>query len=200
MVRCLYRVVLFRKQYPIWFIVIVARRRPSDLSMSAYFDVAPDSADQSTLLTQKLAESQSVTGPLCFFRRTLHNSPVRDVVVCPTCKLSQFESGNDKCLRCHRSLGITYIEIFPSGPHARLDCRCRVNKSAEIGKLIRRLRLRRGITQAALASRTGIHRTYLSRAECGRVIPSILALMEIANVLGIDKIMLRVRSRAPNRA
>ena len=35
----------------------------------------------------------------------------------------------------------------------------------EVGGLIRRLRSRREITQAALASLTGIHRTYLSRAE-----------------------------------
>lgn len=49
------------------------------------------------------------------------------------------------------------------------------------------------MTQAMLATLTGIHRTYLSRAERGQVIPSIIALMQIAGALGVDKVMLRVR-------
>ena len=66
----------------------------------------------------------------------------------------------------------------------------------DLGRFIRRLRLRRGMTQATLASATvtGISRTYLSRVENGRVLPSFLALIEIAAVLGIDKITLRIRS------
>jgi transcriptional regulator with XRE-family HTH domain len=64
----------------------------------------------------------------------------------------------------------------------------------EVGGLIRRLRSRREITQAALASLTGINRTYLSRAERGKVMPSIIALMQIAHALEVDKVLLRVRS------
>ena len=50
------------------------------------------------------------------------------------------------------------------------------------------------MTQATLASLTGINRTYLSRAERGKVLPSIVALMQIAHALEVDKILLRVRS------
>ncbi|WP_433969604.1 helix-turn-helix domain-containing protein [Tunturiibacter gelidiferens] len=64
----------------------------------------------------------------------------------------------------------------------------------EVGRLIRRLRSRRGITQAELALLTGIHRTYLSRAERGQVVPSVIALIQILGALGVDKILLRVRS------
>jgi transcriptional regulator with XRE-family HTH domain len=46
------------------------------------------------------------------------------------------------------------------------------------------MRLRRGISQANLASATGIHRTYLSRAENGQVLPSVTVLIEIAGALG----------------
>jgi transcriptional regulator with XRE-family HTH domain len=56
------------------------------------------------------------------------------------------------------------------------------------------LRFRRDITQAELASLTGIHRTYLSRAERGQVMPSIIALLQIARALDVDKLLLRVRS------
>lgn len=66
----------------------------------------------------------------------------------------------------------------------------------EVGGLIRRLRSRHGITQEALASLTGIHRTYLSRVERGRVAPSISTLMQIASAVGVDKVLLRVRQQS----
>jgi DNA-binding XRE family transcriptional regulator len=124
----------------------------------------------------------------------LHVPQVRDFVVCPVCQLSQFERGNATCLRCHHSLGITYIEIFPANPNASLYCGRPIDMQMGVGGVIRRLRLRRGITQEALASLTGIHRTYLSRAERGRIVPSVIALMQIVSALGVDKISLRVRS------
>jgi transcriptional regulator with XRE-family HTH domain len=49
------------------------------------------------------------------------------------------------------------------------------------------------MTQAELASLTEINRTYLSRAERGKVMPSVVAMMQIAGALGVDKILLRVR-------
>lgn len=125
---------------------------------------------------------------------TLHVSTIRETVVCPTCQLKQFERGNGKCRRCHHSLGFTYIEINHQTPLAPPTSHTVVTIRKEVGGLIRRLRSRRDITQAALASLTGIHRTYLSRAERGQVMPSIIALMQIAHALGVDKILLRVRN------
>jgi hypothetical protein len=49
----------------------------------------------------------------------LHVSTIRETLVCPVCQLSQFEPGNGKCRRCHRSLGLAYIEIFATNPIAR---------------------------------------------------------------------------------
>jgi DNA-binding XRE family transcriptional regulator len=109
-------------------------------------------------------------------------------------KIKQFERGSDRCRRCHHPLGVNYIELFvptlPDCPKARSP----VATGIELGGLMRRLRSRRGMTQDALASLTGVHRTYLSRAERGQVVPSIISLMRIARALGVDKILLRVRS------
>jgi DNA-binding XRE family transcriptional regulator len=91
-------------------------------------------------------------------------------------------------------LGLTYIEIFLSNRPAPFKPQRPLAKRSEIGSLIRRLRSRRGITQAELAALTGIHRTYLSRAERGQVVPSVIALIQIVGALGVDKILLRVRS------
>jgi DNA-binding XRE family transcriptional regulator len=107
--------------------------------------------------------------------------------------LTQFERGSGNCRRCHQSLGITYIEIFLPNPLDCRDLKSRATLQLEVGAIMRRLRLRRAITQAALASLTGIHRTYLSRAERGQVMPSLIAMMRIAGALGVDKIMLRER-------
>jgi DNA-binding XRE family transcriptional regulator len=110
------------------------------------------------------------------------------------CQLSQFERGSGRCRRCHNSLGLTYIEIILSNPLARLNSRRPIAMRIKVGGIIRRLRSRRGITQAELASLTGIHRTYLSHAERGQVEPSISALIRIVSALGVDKILLRVSS------
>jgi DNA-binding XRE family transcriptional regulator len=116
--------------------------------------------------------------------------------VCPNCQLKQYERGSGTCRRCHSKLGVSYLEVYLSSSLAPLTSQNEIAIRKEVGGLIRRLRSRRGITQAGLASLTDIHRTYLSRAERGRVMPSIIALIQIAHALEVDKILLRVRSPA----
>jgi DNA-binding XRE family transcriptional regulator len=125
---------------------------------------------------------------------TLHISTLRETVVCPFCQLKQFERGNGKCRLCRHSLGITFLEIQLPDSLVSFSTQTEAAIRKEVGGLIRRLRSRRDITQAALASLTGIHRTYLSRAERGQVMPSVIALMQIGRALEVDKILLRVRS------
>jgi DNA-binding XRE family transcriptional regulator len=122
----------------------------------------------------------------------LYLSTVRDSIICPACQMKQFERGNGKCRRCHRSSGFTYIELYL--PNDALNPQPVTAVRIEIGRLMRLLRSRRGITQAALSSLTGLNRTYLSRVECGQVMPSLISLIRIAHALGMNKIMLRVRS------
>ena len=118
-----------------------------------------------------------------------------DAVICPACQLNQFNRGNGKCRRCHRPLGLAYIELLLPTPLACRNSQGLLSIREELGRFIRRMRSRRGMTQATLASATGdISRTYLSRLENGHVLPSVVALIEIAGVLGIDKITLRIRS------
>jgi DNA-binding XRE family transcriptional regulator len=124
----------------------------------------------------------------------LRISIFQEYLVCPNCDLKQFERTSTNCRRCHLSLGIAYIEIYLPSSLVPVTSQKIVAIRKEVGGLIRRLRSRREITQAALASLTGIHRTYLSRAERGQVMPSIIAMMQIASALGVDKLLLRVRS------
>jgi DNA-binding XRE family transcriptional regulator len=129
----------------------------------------------------------------------LYVSTIRDTVVCPVCQVSQFERGSGKCNRCQHLLGIAYIELFISSPFASLNSQRLEAVRIEVGGLIRRLRSRRDMTQATLASLIGIHRTYLSRVESGQVVPPVITLIRIAGALGVEKLILRLRS-SPNQS
>jgi len=54
-----------------------------------------------------------------------------------------------------------------------------------IGMKIQRLREKRGLTQEALAKKTGLSRGYLARLESGRHDPSLSTLEKIAKALGV---------------
>jgi DNA-binding XRE family transcriptional regulator len=123
----------------------------------------------------------------------LRISPFPESVSCPNCRLVQQERST-RCRRCHHSLGTAFIEIYIPSPLLPLTPQVEYEIRKQVGGLIRRLRSRRELTQATLASLTGIHRTYLSRAERGQVMPSITALMQIAGALQVDKVLLRIRN------
>lgn len=54
-----------------------------------------------------------------------------------------------------------------------------------VGKKIRFLRLRAGMTQEILSERCGIFRTYLSRIESGVANPTLLVLIALAEALDV---------------
>jgi transcriptional regulator with XRE-family HTH domain len=50
---------------------------------------------------------------------------------------------------------------------------------------IKRLRKRRGLTQAALAKAAGVHRVYVAQIEGQTKVPSIATLEKLAKALGV---------------
>lgn len=55
-----------------------------------------------------------------------------------------------------------------------------------LGHQVRRYRRQRGLTQAELAHRMGVHRVYVSRIESGRVGVSAATLVRLAEALGVS--------------
>lgn len=53
------------------------------------------------------------------------------------------------------------------------------------GRALRRLRLRRGISQEELGFRASLHRTYISQLERGLKSPSLKIVRQLARALGI---------------
>lgn len=74
-----------------------------------------------------------------------------------------------------------------------------INKSVvskKIGKRLKKLRKKRGVSQEELAHLSGVYRTYISHIEVGRYNPSIYILYKIAHAL---KIPVEELLKEPNR-
>lgn len=54
-----------------------------------------------------------------------------------------------------------------------------------VGKRVKTLRLKAGLTQDVLSERCGIYRTYLSRIEAGSANPTLLVMIALASTLGV---------------
>ena len=57
--------------------------------------------------------------------------------------------------------------------------------SAAFGRVIRRVRLKRGLSQEALADQCGLHRNAVGLIERGERSPSLETIVAIANGLGV---------------
>lgn len=57
---------------------------------------------------------------------------------------------------------------------------------AELGRMIRKKRLEKGITQNSLARLCGIGKANMSRMEAGKINVSIITLNKISKALGIS--------------
>jgi len=133
---------------------------------------------------------------------------IRETVTCPCCHLRQYATASGQtvasttcCRRCGQPISITYYKFQPPrlcGEGALPD---RTSIQRPIGAFIRRLRMRRQISQEVLARRLAMHRTVLTRVEGGHFLNlAILLRAALALDLEIDQIFVRVhdrRSRLP---
>jgi transcriptional regulator with XRE-family HTH domain len=61
----------------------------------------------------------------------------------------------------------------------------RIYTAASLGTAIRHYRLQSGLSQAELAERTGLHRTYLSDLEQGRETEQVRRILRVLKELGV---------------
>jgi transcriptional regulator with XRE-family HTH domain len=112
----------------------------------------------------------------------------REVVRCTfsDCKLVQFKPTNALCRRCHRPLEIE--EPLRPGP-IPVENRP-VDSSTEAGlkvaSQVKEIRRSRHLSQRQLAGRMQVPRTYISKIENGKAIPTLSSLERLATALGVD--------------
>ena len=127
---------------------------------------------------------------------------ITETETCPHCHLRQYATvsgdsvASTKCRRCGQPLGVAYYRFQPPRVWRRGMLPDRDSVQRSIGAFIRRLRLRRHISQEALARSLAIDRTVLTRAEGGRFMNlAILLRAALALDLEIDQVFVRVRDR-----
>lgn len=119
-----------------------------------------------------------------------------EIATCPHCAARQYLK-NSHCVRCHRSLGVDYVRFEINDPLNAGDNHHQ-NIARSIGGLLRSLRMRRHLCQAELARMAaGLNRSYLSRAECGRVLLPLSKLLPLLRALGLTAVILRFDGPAP---
>jgi transcriptional regulator with XRE-family HTH domain len=128
---------------------------------------------------------------------TLVSVETREVVRCDFCSLVQYRTSNSLCRKCHRPLDIE--EPAPLAP--QLVATPPVAASAEAGLQVagqvREIRRARHLSQRQLAGRMQVPRTYISKIENGKAIPTLGSLERLAAALevGVSQLVRDSRSR-----
>jgi len=105
---------------------------------------------------------------------------------CEHCALVQFRTSNSMCRRCHKPLDVEEapapIEIIAvsQSPASNLDAGLRVAAQ------VKDIRKARHLSQRQLASRMQVPRTYISKIENGKAIPTLGSLERLASALEVD--------------
>jgi transcriptional regulator with XRE-family HTH domain len=113
-------------------------------------------------------------------------SSVREVLRCEHCALVQFRTSNSMCRRCHKPLDVEEvpapIELIAvaEAPASTQDAGLRVAAQ------VKDIRKARHLSQRQLASRMQVPRTYISKIENGKAIPTLGSLERLANALEVD--------------
>jgi len=109
----------------------------------------------------------------------------REVLKCEHCKLVQFRTSSDSCRRCKKSLlpeqpkPIAAISLVPEPVTAPVE-------GLQVASAVRDLRHVRNLSQRQLAARMGVPRTYISKIENGKAMPTLSSLDRLARALQVD--------------
>ena len=109
----------------------------------------------------------------------------REVVRCEYCTLVQYRTSNSLCRKCHKPLDIE--EPFVLGPQPVLSPAFHsTDAGLHVAAQVRDIRKARHLSQRQLASRMQVPRTYISKIENGKAIPTLGSLERLADALEVD--------------
>jgi len=109
----------------------------------------------------------------------------REVLRCDHCSLVQFRTANALCRRCHKCLEVEEPEPAPA-PLALVPTPVAQEGGLQVATAVRDLRHVRNLSQRQLAARMGVPRTYISKIENGKAMPTLSSLDRIARALQVD--------------
>ena len=111
------------------------------------------------------------------------------VIRCKKCQLNQFMTRQGNCRRCRRPLlfeepAVTVPECRPAQATQTAGA---ARPSIDMATAIWLLRTARGMSQRAMAKKMGIARTYISKLEGNRCVPSPPQIRRIADILEVSE-------------
>ncbi|GGA63337.1 hypothetical protein GCM10011507_13740 [Edaphobacter acidisoli] len=109
----------------------------------------------------------------------------REVLRCDHCSLVQFRTSNALCRRCHQSLEVEVPEPAPA-PLAVVPQSSTSTDGLQVATAVRDLRHVRNLSQRQLAARMNVPRTYISKIENGKAMPTLSSLDRLAKALQVD--------------
>jgi len=118
----------------------------------------------------------------------LDSAETREVVRCTfiECGLVQYRTSNSLCRRCHKPLDVE--ESVRPGPipveHSTIDPS--TEAGLKVAGQVKEIRRARHLSQRQLAGRMQVPRTYISKIENGKAIPTLSSLERLAAALGVD--------------
>ena len=108
----------------------------------------------------------------------------REVLRCEHCSLVQFRTTNSLCRRCHKPLEIEEPE--PLQPQLVVPSPESDAEGIDVARAVREIRASRNLSQRQLAGRMNVPRTYISKIETGKAMPTLSSMERLANALEVD--------------
>jgi transcriptional regulator with XRE-family HTH domain len=129
---------------------------------------------------------------------TLATVEAREVLRCEHCSLVQFRTTNSLCRRCHKPLEIEEPE--PLQPQLVIPSPESEAEGINVARAVREIRASRSLSQRQLAGRMNVPRTYISKIENGKAIPTLSSLERLARALEVDICVLLRDARSRRHA
>ncbi len=125
---------------------------------------------------------------------TLATIEAREVLRCERCQLVQFRTSGGNCRRCHKPLEPEEPAIAPAPLQSVTASR---REELDVAKAVRAIRHAKSLSQRQLALRMEVPRTYISKIENGKAVPTLSSLARLAAALEcpIGELLHDARSR-----
>jgi len=111
----------------------------------------------------------------------------REVVRCDNCFLVQFRTLNSLCRKCHKPLDVEEsVQPAPQLVASQPAAPASAEAGLQVAGQVREIRRARHLSQRQLAGRMQVPRTYISKIENGKAIPTLGSLERLAVALEVD--------------
>ncbi|MGH9478361.1 MAG: helix-turn-helix domain-containing protein [Terriglobales bacterium] len=149
-----------------------------------------------TQIAARLADEPQTEGVV---HPQLETEATRDVVRCHMCRMVQFRTRNGICRRCREALDAPPPAMVTTAPGTLAPGMetaqasgggIRASAEPAVAQAIRQCRQQRGLSQRQLAERMRVPRTYVSKIENDKAMPTVASLERMAAAMEISIVML----------